>query len=139
MGVAALVLGILGILCSFTGIGSPIGILFGIPALVLGIVARKRARTENAPSGLATAGMVVGIVSLAFGALVAAACAACGAWVKEMNTEMQQQNQSNPRVKQGFEEFNRAAAAAGQAEGDPRGGKPALPDVKKPASEDDRK
>jgi hypothetical protein len=63
MGVAALVLGILGTLLALNPFIFYIAVPMGILALVLGVVGRKQAVTNNAPSGTATAGMVLGIVT----------------------------------------------------------------------------
>lgn len=80
MSVAALVLGILGIVLALVpsfGITQMIGVVLGIVALVLGIIGRKQAVDEGRPTGLATAGLVLGIVSMVFAALLFAACKYC--------------------------------------------------------------
>lgn len=68
-GIAALVLGILGLLTSlFFG-----GIVFGIPAIVLGALGRGRAKRREATNGgMALAGLVLGVVSLLISAAVIA-------------------------------------------------------------------
>lgn len=72
---AALVLGILSVVClflqviPFVGI---IGIVLGIVGLILGISAKK-----EAPSGMATAGIVLCIISIGINVIVLIACAAC--------------------------------------------------------------
>lgn len=68
-GTAALVLGILGLLTSlFFG-----GIVFGIPAIVLGALGRGRAnRREATNGGMAVAGLVLGVVSLLITAAIIA-------------------------------------------------------------------
>jgi hypothetical protein len=62
MGVAALVLGIIGVLLSlnpfFTWFALPIDVL----ALILGVVGLRFAKNEQRPTGTATAGLVLGIV-----------------------------------------------------------------------------
>lgn len=61
-GVAALVLGILALLTSITVVG---GILFGVLALVFGVLGRGRARRQEATNGgMATAGIVLGLLGL---------------------------------------------------------------------------
>ena len=57
MAVAALVLGILSIVCVFFGYGAILGLIFGIIATILGAKARKESQT-----GMATAGFVCGII-----------------------------------------------------------------------------
>lgn len=84
--IAALVLGILGIVggfipvvCYFTTICAILGIVFGVKG-------RKKAMACGSTSGLATAGFVLGIVGVAFAAIglvcvgicSAAACASAG-------------------------------------------------------------
>src|SRR3954467_8934699 len=71
-GTAALVLGILALLGSFTVFG---GIVLGIVAIVLGVIGRRRAaRGEATNRGSATAGLVLGII----GAVLALALVAVG-------------------------------------------------------------
>lgn len=68
-GIAALVLGILGLLTSlFFG-----GIVFGIPAIVFGALGRGRAKRHEATNGgTAVAGLVLGVVSLLITAAIIA-------------------------------------------------------------------
>ncbi|MDQ2839265.1 MAG: DUF4190 domain-containing protein [Actinomycetota bacterium] len=62
MAVAALVLGILGLVTSITVVG---GIIFGLLGIVLGIVASRRARRGEAGGrGMAIAGIVTGALGL---------------------------------------------------------------------------
>ena len=68
--VAALVLGVLGILTL------PLGFPLAIAALVLGILARREVRAGGAAvegNGMAVAGIVLGAIALALGAVVFAA------------------------------------------------------------------
>ena len=73
--IAALVLGILSILSSFTimwvGLGW-IGLIIGIVGIVLGVMAKKKN-----PTGMATAGLVLSIIGTVLCALIFIACAAC--------------------------------------------------------------
>lgn len=93
MGVAALVLGIIGTLGSLTISGSIIGLPLSIIALVLGILGRKQATNAQQPTGMATAGMVLGIIGTVIGALIFALCASCfagvGAGMKEAAKEIE--------------------------------------------------
>ena len=71
--IAALVLGIFGILLSFWSaalIPAAVGIIVGIVGIVLGVQAKK-----EAPSGMATAGLVLSIVALALNVIFLIACA----------------------------------------------------------------
>ena len=70
MATAALVLGILAILTSFTVIG---GVLLGVLAIVFGAVAARRARRGLALGhGRAVAGIVTGIIGVLLAALLIA-------------------------------------------------------------------
>ena len=93
MGVAALVLGIIGTLGSLTISGAIIGLPLSIIALVLGVLGRKQATNAQQPTGLATAGMVLGIIGTVLGALIFALCASCfagvGAGMKEAAKEIE--------------------------------------------------
>lgn len=70
--IASLVLGILACVCVFFGYGALAGIALGVVGLVLGINARK-----EQPSGMATAGIVLSIISIAVCSLGFIACVAC--------------------------------------------------------------
>jgi hypothetical protein len=71
-GIAALVLGILAVLGSITVVG---GVLFGLLAIVFGALGRGRAKRGEANNGgLATTGLVLGII----GVLLSAALIAVG-------------------------------------------------------------
>ena len=73
MAIAALVLGIISLVPI---IPFPIGPISAIVGLVLAVIARKKAKEENAPSGMATAGMVLCIIGLALSIIFWAFCAA---------------------------------------------------------------
>jgi MFS superfamily sulfate permease-like transporter len=90
LAVAALVLGILGVLNALLAVFPPCAILaviFGVVALVLGIMSRKQMSLQGQPTGMATAGLVLGIVSTAIGALLGIACAVCFAKVNKAGSE----------------------------------------------------
>src|SRR5579862_6439513 len=74
VGVAALVLGIIGTLFSLIPGTFIIGCLLGLIALILGIVGRKSLATQGQPTGVATAGLVLGIVALVLGILMFVLC-----------------------------------------------------------------
>ncbi|HBB27840.1 MAG TPA: hypothetical protein DC000_01065 [Clostridiales bacterium] len=70
--IASLVLGIVSLVCVFFGYGAILGIILGIIGIVLGISSKK-----EQPSGMATAGLVLSIISVALCALSFIACIAC--------------------------------------------------------------
>jgi len=66
MGVAALVLGILAVLCSFIPCFSFWAILFGILAIIFGAVGMSQAKKKNGKKGLPKAGLILGIIGTLF-------------------------------------------------------------------------
>jgi hypothetical protein len=83
--VAALILGILGLPLSFVfGAGFP----FALVALILGAVARKKALNEGTPTGLATAGLAIGITGVVLSVLIGGSCAACYVATKKNSERM---------------------------------------------------
>lgn len=70
--IASLVCGIVSLVCLFFGYGALLGIILAIVGLVLGINAKK-----EAPSGMATAGVILSIIGLASCAIIFLACVAC--------------------------------------------------------------
>lgn len=71
MAIAALVLGICSIVFDF--IIQWVGVILGIVAIILGIMARK----ANPTDGKATAGLVCGIIGTILGLITFIACVAC--------------------------------------------------------------
>lgn len=71
MGVASLVLGIIALVWSLFG-GTFLSALVGIIGIILGAVAKKQA-----PSGVATAGLVLSIIATVLSLIFWIACAAC--------------------------------------------------------------
>ncbi len=70
LGVAALVIGLIGLVSSITIVG---GILLGIVAVILGFAGRARAkRGEATNGGVALAGVIVGVLALVAGLLAIA-------------------------------------------------------------------
>jgi hypothetical protein len=62
LGIAALVLGLLALFSSWTVVG---GIVFGLLAIILGIIGRSRAKRGEANNGgLALAGIILGVLGL---------------------------------------------------------------------------
>lgn len=72
MAAASLVLGILGVVCAIVPYGFYAAVPLGLAATVLGAIARKRAGDE--PAGMATAGMVVGVVGVCLAATLITVC-----------------------------------------------------------------
>jgi hypothetical protein len=70
LGVAALVLGILALLTSITLVG---GIVLGLVAVVLGVLGRGRVQRREADNGgVATAGIVLGVLGIVVSAAIIA-------------------------------------------------------------------
>ncbi len=72
MAVASLVLGICSLVFPFIGLGW-LSVLVGIVGCILGALGRK----NESKKGMATAGMVMSIISVALGLIMWIACAAC--------------------------------------------------------------
>jgi hypothetical protein len=75
--IAAMVLGIVGIVLGFIGLGF-IGIICGIVAVILGVVSKNTIDESNGQligRGMATAGFVLGIITVALDLLFLIACA----------------------------------------------------------------
>ena len=73
MAIAAMVLGITALVFAFI----PFMMLFGWIGAVVGIILAAVAKARGNKGGAATAGLVCSIISLAIGALILVACAAC--------------------------------------------------------------
>ena len=121
MAVAALILGILGLPLSFVfGAGFP----FALVAIILGAVARKKALSEGVPTGLATAGLAIGITGVVLSVLVGGSCAACYVAGKKNSERMT----TDPAFC--FEKLKQLDDFAQRPETDP---------AKRPAREDDQR
>ena len=81
MPVASLVLGIIGTLLSWHPFLMVLGAPMAIIAIILGVMSRKQLAANGQPTGIATAGMVLGIVGTTISALIFAACAACAGMI----------------------------------------------------------
>ena len=78
MAVAGVGLSIAGLVFGFlSGIFSIIGLPVSIIGLVLAVKAGKNARSQNLPTGVATAGMVVGIIAVVISAITFFTCGIC--------------------------------------------------------------
>lgn len=70
-GVAALVLGLLGLVLAILVLPAPLGALLGLLALIFGIIGISRAgRGEATNRGQAVTGLITGILALALGVLL---------------------------------------------------------------------
>jgi len=75
MAIASMVLGILSLVVPY------VGTVLAIVGLILGVVGKKKLTEAGAPSGMATAGMVMSIIALAWSIaciIILASCAAAG-------------------------------------------------------------
>ena len=80
MSIAALVCGILGIVCTFLPYVSYIAIVLAILGIVFGAKAIKLAKENQEPTGLAVAGLVLGIIGTVISALSVPVSSALWAW-----------------------------------------------------------
>jgi hypothetical protein len=75
VGIAALAVGILGALLALHPLLFYVSLPLGVVSLVLGVIARKAAIAKKAPSGMPTAGMVLGIVTVCISGTMWLLCA----------------------------------------------------------------
>ncbi|OOV16309.1 DUF4190 domain-containing protein [Flavobacterium sp. LM4] len=66
MGVAALILGIIGTITAFIPCFGLIAIIFGVLAIVLGAIGMSQAKKENASTTMPKAGLILGIAATVF-------------------------------------------------------------------------
>lgn len=80
MSIAALVCGILGLVGGFIPVVSYFTFILSILGIVFGAKGKKMSIAANEPTGMATAGLVLGIVGVALSVLgiMCAVCALCG-------------------------------------------------------------
>lgn len=76
LSIAALVCGIVGIAAGWLPVFGWIAIVAGIAGIVLGAIGMKKAKANGEPKGLATAGLVLGIIGTAV-AVIAVICVVC--------------------------------------------------------------
>lgn len=74
MEVAALVMGIIGLVCNFFGSSTIVGPVCSVLAIIFGVIGMKK---NSDKKGMAKAGLIMGIVGLALGIIVTIACLAC--------------------------------------------------------------
>ena len=104
MAVAALVLGIIGIVFSWFP-AVVIGVPLAIIGIILGIVARKNATATAQPTGMATAGLVVSIIGLVFATLSTITCMACAA---KIDKKMKEDPAFREQIRRQQEEFRKS-------------------------------
>ncbi|MFH6957551.1 DUF4190 domain-containing protein [Flavobacterium aquidurense] len=66
MGIAALVLGIVGAIAAFIPCFGLVAVIFGVLAIIFGAIGLSQAKREKAPTTMPLAGLVLGIVATAF-------------------------------------------------------------------------
>lgn len=66
MSVAALVLGILGLITAFIPCFGFFALIFGVLAIIFGAVGLKQAKKGNGKTGMPMAGLILGIIATAF-------------------------------------------------------------------------
>lgn len=76
MAIAGLIIAILGLISGFVGFAIPYLSIAGLPIAVLGLVLSCVARKKQA-TGVATAGMVIGIIAVVFTAITFFTCGIC--------------------------------------------------------------
>ncbi len=78
MSVAALVCGLLGIIGSFIPIVKYFTLVLAVLGIIFGVIGKKKAAEEgNSSTGLATAGLVLGVIGTAFSAVGVICALAC--------------------------------------------------------------
>jgi hypothetical protein len=91
MGIAALVCGIISVVCAFFGPGAIVGVVLGIVAIILGVKARK----DPSQAGSATAGLVLGIIGTVLSGILFISCVACAAAIGAAATSSEWQQLLN--------------------------------------------
>ena len=76
--IAGFVCAIVGLVLGFIpGIFALLGLPVAIVGLVLSVLGGKKLKADNQPSGMATAGLVIGIIATVFTAITFFACGIC--------------------------------------------------------------
>ena len=80
--VAALVLGIVGVVFGWFGVLGFIALVASVIGIVLAVIGRKKSIAAlGKPSGMATAGLVLSIIGTCFAGIAVIACTACVACI----------------------------------------------------------
>ena len=77
MGVAALVLGIISLVCSVMGPLGFIGTICGIVGIILGALSNKNTNLDEKNRGYGKTGLILSIIAVALGILFTICCAVC--------------------------------------------------------------
>ena len=75
--IAGLVLGIVALVICWFGILSFVALPLAIVGLVLSVVGGKKAKAAGKKSGIATAGLVIGIIATVFASIAFISCGLC--------------------------------------------------------------
>lgn len=77
LSIAALVLGIISIISFWLPMWNTVSLIVSIIGLVLGIKGRQACMSSGAPTGMATAGLVLSIIGLVFAVIGFLSCTVC--------------------------------------------------------------
>ncbi len=108
MGVAGIIIGIIGIIFAvlpYPPFSQIAGVLFGIGALLLCVMARKQARQHAQPTGTINAGFILGLTSIMLSGIIYGSCLC--SYDRVLGTEFEKQL--------GSPEFQRAMKRAREA------------------------
>jgi hypothetical protein len=105
---ASLVLGILGLIFSLIPGLFMIGVPLALVGLILGVVGRKQSVTEGQPTGMGTAGIVLGIIGLVIGVSMWVLCSMCTNqarknWEKAVNDPEFKKQFGDDKLKKDFD------------------------------------
>jgi hypothetical protein len=119
--VAALILGIVATILSLSVVLFYAAIPVGLVAIVVGVIARKRAMANARPTGAATAGVALGVVGVILGLFLYAACTYV---TRRANLEFDRVRRESKAQEQGsqFDDTFQKALQPGAAEGQRRDG-----------------
>lgn len=93
MAITGLVLGIVALVLSFLSalpFVSFVALVLAIVALVLSVMGGKKLAANNQPKGVATGGLVVGIIAVVLSAILALTCGLCQAGLADLNKQTEQ-------------------------------------------------
>ncbi|MBQ4557848.1 MAG: hypothetical protein IJA61_00525 [Clostridia bacterium] len=77
LAVSGMVLGIVSLVLCWFGVLAFAALPLAIVGLVLSIVGGKKLKANNAPSGIATAGLVIGIIAVVLTGIAFVSCGLC--------------------------------------------------------------
>lgn len=85
MAVAALVCGILGLVGGFLPVIQYFTLVLSVLAIIFGAIARKNLKATGQPTGMATAGFVLGIISVGLTLIAIFAVVSCCSTIASMS------------------------------------------------------